>query len=124
MHTIRDDVQRTLDTSLTWDQLRSPQVSSFIVKPVLGRLLQIEGRLSKGIIYSLMANCLQFRKEAEENPRNAATSKTRALLCELLAIKFLKEFSARELVHSTNRSLQNEVLLANTITLIDRRTEL
>ncbi|KAI5848306.1 putative integral membrane channel protein [Tricharina praecox] len=98
VHTIRDDVQRTLDTSLTWDQLRSPQVSSFIVKPVLGRLLQIEGRLSKGIIYSLMANCLQFRKEAEENPRNAATSKTRALLCELLAIKFLKEFSARELI--------------------------
>lgn len=115
VHTIREDVQRTLDTSLTWDQLRSPQVSSFIVKPVLGRLLQVEGRLSKGIIYSLMANCLQFRKEAEENPRNAATSKTRALLCELLAIKFLKEFSARELVRHPSRQVPRISLMPRQI---------
>lgn len=32
------------------------------------------------------------------NPGNSGTSKTRALVCELLAIKLLKEFSTRELV--------------------------
>lgn len=32
------------------------------------------------------------------NPGNSGASKTRALVCELLAIKLLKEFSTRELV--------------------------
>lgn len=45
-----------------------------------------------------MANCLQFCKEIQTNPGNSGASKTRALVCELLAIKLLKEFSTRELV--------------------------
>lgn len=32
------------------------------------------------------------------NPGNSGTSKTRAMICELLAIKILKEFSTRELI--------------------------
>jgi hypothetical protein len=46
----------------------------------------------------LIANCLQFRKEGEANPGNVGVSKTRALLCELLAMRLLKEFSTRELI--------------------------
>lgn len=45
-----------------------------------------------------MANCLQFRKEGEANPGNVGVSNTRALLCELLAMRLLKEFSTRELI--------------------------
>ena len=45
-----------------------------------------------------MANCLQFAKEAQMNPGNSGTSKTRAMVCELLAIKLLKEFNTRELI--------------------------
>lgn len=32
------------------------------------------------------------------NPGNSGASRTRALVCELLAIKLLREFSTRELV--------------------------
>ncbi len=45
-----------------------------------------------------MANCLQFNKEIQMNPGNSGASKTRAMVCELLAIKLLKEFSTRELI--------------------------
>jgi hypothetical protein len=45
-----------------------------------------------------MANCLQFQKEGQSNPGNAGNSKTRALVCELLAIKLLKEYNTRELI--------------------------
>ena len=45
-----------------------------------------------------MANCLQFNKEVQLNPGNSGASKTRALVCELLAIKLLKDFSTRELI--------------------------
>jgi hypothetical protein len=47
---------------------------------------------------ALMANCLQFQKEASTNPGNSGTSKTRAMVCELLAIKLLKEYTTRELI--------------------------
>ena len=45
-----------------------------------------------------MANSLQFNKEAETNPGNSGVSKTRALVCELVAIKLLREFSTRDLI--------------------------
>jgi hypothetical protein len=45
-----------------------------------------------------MANCLQFQKESQANPGNAGNSKTRALVCELIAIKLLKEYNTRELI--------------------------
>jgi hypothetical protein len=45
-----------------------------------------------------LANCLQFKKEGEENPGNLGVSKTRALICELLAMRLLKEYSTRELI--------------------------
>lgn len=45
------------------------------------------------------------------NPGNSGASKTRALVCELLAIKLLKEYSTRELVgHGENHHAQCNML--------------
>ena len=52
-----------------------------------------------------MANCLQFNKEIQLYPGNSGASKTRALVCELLAIRLLKEFSTRELVRPDYNSI-------------------
>lgn len=95
-HTIRLLVAPRCETTLSWDQLRSPQVSQFLVKPIQQQILT--SHFSRATLYALMANCLQFNKEVQMNPGNSGTSKTRALVCELLAIKLLKEFSTRELV--------------------------
>lgn len=40
------------------------------------------------------------------NPGISGASKTRALVCELLAIKLLKEFSTRELVGDDKKILR------------------
>jgi hypothetical protein len=53
---------------------------------------------SRATLYALMANCLQFRKEAQMNPGNGGVSRTRAMVCELLAVKLLKEYTTRELI--------------------------
>ena len=95
-HTIRLLVVPRCDTTLSWDQLRSPQVSQFLIKPIQQEIRT--SHFSRATLYALMANCLQFNKEIQMNPGNSGTSKTRALVCELLAIKMLKEFSTRELV--------------------------
>lgn len=45
-----------------------------------------------------MANCLQFGKETDLNPGMSGSNRTRAMVCELLAMKLLKEYTARELI--------------------------
>ncbi|KAH7089189.1 hypothetical protein FB567DRAFT_523228 [Paraphoma chrysanthemicola] len=95
-HAIRTILVQRCETTLSWDQLRSPQVSQFLVKPIQQQIRS--EHFSRGSLYCLLANCLQFKKEAEENPGNMGVSKTRALICELLAMRLLKEFSTRELI--------------------------
>lgn len=95
-HAIRLIILPRTETTLTWDQLRSPQVSQFLVKPMQQQIRT--SHFSRATLYALMANCLQFRKESQANPGNAGNSLTRALVCELLAIKLLKEYNTRELI--------------------------
>jgi hypothetical protein len=95
-HAIRVIIQTRTETTLTWDQLRSPQVSQFLVKPMQQQIRT--QHFSRATLYALMANCLQFSKEGQLYPGNAGTSSTRAKVCELLAIKLLKEYSTRELI--------------------------
>ena len=104
-HTLRLLVVPRCETTLSWDQLRSPQVSQFLVKPIQQQIRT--SHFSKATLYALMANCLQFTKEVSMYPGNSGTSKTRALVCELLAIKLLKEFSTRQLVWSYSTSMIN-----------------
>ncbi|KAI1107447.1 hypothetical protein F4804DRAFT_297079 [Jackrogersella minutella] len=96
VHAIRIIVQTRTETSLTWDQIRSPQVSQFLVKPMQQQIRT--QHFSRVTLYALMANCLQFAKEGQLYPGNAGTSITRARVCELLALKLLKEYSTRELI--------------------------
>src|ERR1700712_3544440 len=95
-HAIRLIVLPRTETTLTWDQLRSPQVSQFLVKPMQQQIRT--SHFSRATLYALMANCLQFQKEGQANPGNAGNSRTRAMVCELLAIKLLKEYNTRELI--------------------------
>ncbi|EPQ61491.1 BgtA-20897 [Blumeria graminis f. sp. tritici] len=95
-HAIRMIVLPRTETTLSWDQLRSPQVSQFLVKPMQQQIRT--SHFSRATLYALMANCLQFQKESQSNPGTAGSSKTRALVCELLAIKLLKEYNVRELI--------------------------
>ncbi|KAI2618828.1 hypothetical protein GGR54DRAFT_640368 [Hypoxylon sp. NC1633] len=96
VHAIRIIVQTRTETTLTWDQIRSPQVSQFLVKPMQQQIRT--QHFSRVTLYALMANCLQFEKEGQMYPGNAGTSMTRARVCELLALKLLKEYSTRELI--------------------------
>ncbi|KAI9756902.1 MAG: Dicer-like protein 1 [Chaenotheca gracillima] len=95
-HVIRLLVTSRCETTLSWDQLRSPQVSQFLVKPIQQQIRT--SHFSRATIYALMANGLQFVKESHSNPGNSGVSRTRALVCELLAMKLLKEFTSRELI--------------------------
>ncbi|OKL59417.1 hypothetical protein UA08_05202 [Talaromyces atroroseus] len=112
-HSIRSIIVARCETSLTWDQLRSPQVSQFLLKPIQQQIR--DSQFNRSTLYALMANCLQFNKEADLNPGNSGTSRTRALVGELLAIKLLKEYTTRELIDALSYDfypLQGQVPLS------------
>lgn len=94
-HAIREDISNAVDTTLTWEQLKSPQLNSFLIRPLLNKC---RDRSSRAIIFCLLTNCAQYLKEAEEDTARAGVNSTRAMACELLACKSLKEFSPRELI--------------------------
>ncbi|CAI4210874.1 unnamed protein product [Parascedosporium putredinis] len=71
-------------------------VSQFLIKPMQQQIRA--HHFSRATVYCLMANCLQFSKEGQMYPGNAGTSSTRAKVCELLALKLLREYSTRELI--------------------------
>lgn len=95
-HAIRIIVSTRTETSLTWEQLRSPQVSQFLIKPMQQQIRA--QHFSRATLYALMANCLQFTKEGQRYAANTGISNTRSKVCELLALKMLKEYSTRELI--------------------------
>ncbi|PYH49538.1 putative cation channel family transporter [Aspergillus saccharolyticus JOP 1030-1] len=95
-HAIRPLIVARCETTLTWDQLRSPQISQFLVKPIQQKIRA--GHFSRATLYALMTNCLQFAKEVHSNPGNSGVSQTRAMVSELLAIKLLREYTTRELI--------------------------
>ncbi|KAL4973289.1 hypothetical protein BDW66DRAFT_107227 [Aspergillus desertorum] len=84
------------DVNLTWEQLRSPQISQFLVKPILQKIK--EDHFSRATLYALMTNCLQFDREVHLSPGNSGTNQTRAMVSELLAIKLLRDYTTRELI--------------------------
>ena len=89
-------IDEKCETTLSWEQLRSPQISQFLVKPIQSRILS--SHFSRATLYALLANCLQFKKEGQLNPGIVGVCNTRALLAELLAIRLLKDYSTRELI--------------------------
>lgn len=97
-HAIRLLIVQRCETTLSWDQLRSPQISQFLVKPIQGQIRA--DHFNRATLCALVANCLQFQKEGQAQPGNVGVSKTRAAISELLAMRLLKEFSTRELIDS------------------------
>ena len=95
-HAIRLLIVQKCETTLSWDQLRSPQISQFLVKPVQNQIRT--NHFNRATLCALIANCLQFQKEGQQMPGNVGVSKTRALISELLAMRLIKEYTTRELI--------------------------
>jgi hypothetical protein len=92
-----DLISSRVDTLLKYDQLRSPQVHSFLIKPIV---VECRRKLSPGTLYALLANMIQFSKESSSNAAMTGVMATRALICEIVATKLLKEFDSEELMNA------------------------
>ena len=103
IHRIRHEVINSIDDSYSIEQLRAPRINVAIVRPLVNRLWD-EKDIS--IIYCLLVNKLQFIREQSFEAHQTITT-TRAVLCELVALKILRRFDEE------NPGREGLLLLAN-----------
>ncbi|KAF9313186.1 hypothetical protein BG003_005506, partial [Podila horticola] len=85
-----------LDTSLTRDELGSPEIYLALLLPIVRKYR--EERKETAAVYGFLLNRWQFLKDAESDLANARLNETRAHACEIVATKVLKAFSMRQLI--------------------------
>ena len=103
IHRVRHEVINSIDDPYSIEQLRAPRINVAIVRPLVNRLW--DGK-DVSIIYCLLVNKLQFlREQAFEAHQTINT--TRAVLCELVALKIIRRFDEE------NPEREGLLLLAN-----------
>ncbi|KAK0550543.1 hypothetical protein OC846_002391 [Tilletia horrida] len=90
IHWVRRVVLNTIDTALSWEELTSVDLNFAIVRPLAHKLSRLK---SIAIVYVLLLNKIQFANDSEKDLAYQQVNATRAMLCELLAIKMLRTFS-------------------------------
>ncbi|KAJ9475391.1 putative Calcium channel YVC1 (putative) [Pseudozyma hubeiensis] len=103
IHEIRADLRKTIDTHLSWEELTSVDLNFSLVRPLA---IKYSNFRSIAILYCLMLNRIYFQREATRDLAFQSVNNTRAILCELLAMKLLRTFSndGLELVTSLTAS--------------------
>lgn len=103
IHLIRDDLRKTIDTHLTWEELTSVDLNFSLVRPLA---IKYSDFRSIAILYCLMLNRIHFQNQGNRDIAFQSVNTTRAALCELLAMKLLRTFSndGLELVTSLTAS--------------------
>ena len=103
IHRVRREIIACIDDPYSLDQLRAPRINVAIVRPLVNRLWDHQ---DESLIYCLLVNKLQFlREQAFEAHQTINT--TRAMLCELVALKILRR------VDEENPGREGLLLLSN-----------
>ena len=93
IHRVRAYVIASLDDPYSLDQLRAPRINVSVVRPLVNKLWDIR---DVSIIYCLLVNKLQFLREQGFQAHQTVHT-TRAMLCELVAMKILRRFDEETL---------------------------
>ncbi|GAA5821372.1 hypothetical protein JCM11251_004592 [Rhodosporidiobolus azoricus] len=88
---IKHEVEITVDTALSWEQLKSPTINFSIVRPLGAKFTRGE-RPAISLIYCILLARTYFNEKSEDDLAFAAVNTSRADLCELLAIKLLSTY--------------------------------
>lgn len=86
IHRIRHQIISAIDDSYSLEQLRAPRINVAIVRPLVNKLWE---KHDESIIYCLLVNKLQFLREQGFQSHQTINT-TRAMLCELVALKILR----------------------------------
>ncbi|KAJ6610203.1 hypothetical protein B0H10DRAFT_2438133 [Mycena sp. CBHHK59/15] len=91
IHMIRQDIIHFIDTPLTYEALSAPDLTYTLVRPLLEKYCQLQrNNFNLSIVFCLLLNRVHFIRD--DNIATTAVSHSRACLCEILAIRTLRDY--------------------------------
>ncbi|KAJ7247668.1 hypothetical protein B0H12DRAFT_1124984 [Mycena haematopus] len=91
IHMIRQDIIHFIDTPLTYAALTAPDLTYTLIHPLLEKYCNLQRSHSNlSIVFCLLLNRVHFIRD--ENIATASVSQSRATLCEILAIRTLRDY--------------------------------
>ncbi|KAJ7707806.1 hypothetical protein B0H17DRAFT_1034111 [Mycena rosella] len=91
---IKKDVVVTIDSALTFDQLRASDINFAIVRPLVLKYAKLK---NMSVVYACLVNRAYFLEESEDDLAYAGIMLSRATLCEILAMKLLSHFASNHI---------------------------
>ncbi|KAH9169849.1 hypothetical protein EDB89DRAFT_1981646 [Lactarius sanguifluus] len=79
-----------IDTPLTYEALSAPDLTYTLVRPLAEKYRDLQHHGNKSVVFCLLLNRVHFFRD--DNLATTALSRTRAYLCEILAIRCLREY--------------------------------
>lgn len=86
---IRRDIISNIADPYTLEQLRAPRLNTSVVRPLMQQFYDMH---DISIVYALLVNRLQFLRDQSYQVHYLSVNTARATLCELLAIKILRQY--------------------------------
>ncbi|KAJ7504347.1 receptor-activated Ca2+-permeable cation channel [Mycena galericulata] len=88
IHMIRQDMIHFIDTPLTYGALTAPDLTYTLIHPLLEKYCHLQ-HTNLSVVFCLLLNRVHFLRD--DNIATASVSKSRASLCEILAIRTLRD---------------------------------
>ncbi|KAF8529803.1 hypothetical protein JB92DRAFT_2859750 [Gautieria morchelliformis] len=90
IHALKEDVNENLDSALSWEQLTASDINFTIIRPLV---LKYSSLNNLATVYACLVVRSNFLRLSDESLAHANLNTSRAMMCELLAMKFMRHFS-------------------------------
>ncbi|KAI5119644.1 hypothetical protein M0805_009005 [Coniferiporia weirii] len=92
---LKRDVTENIDSALTWEQLTASDVNFAIIRPLVYKYAKLN---NMAVVYACLVVRSHFIHLVDENLADANIMASRAMMCELLAMKLVRQFANDKLV--------------------------
>ncbi|KAF8638246.1 hypothetical protein AX17_002268 [Amanita inopinata Kibby_2008] len=87
---LKKDVNTTIDSALSWEQLTASDINFAIVRPIVFKYARLK---NMSVVYACLVVRSYYLGQVDSDLANAGVMQTRAMLSEILAIKLLTHFA-------------------------------
>ncbi|KAL5504342.1 hypothetical protein ACEPAH_8416 [Sanghuangporus vaninii] len=91
---IKKDVTETIDSALSWEQLTASDINFAIIRPLVYKYAKLS---NMAVVYACLVVRSHFIQVTDDDLANANVMASRAMMCEILAMKLVRTFASSKL---------------------------
>ncbi|KAL5526362.1 hypothetical protein ACEPAF_8085 [Sanghuangporus sanghuang] len=91
---IKRDVTENIDSALSWEQLTASDINFAIIRPLVYKYARLK---NMAVVYACLVVRSHFIQVTDDDLANANVMASRAMMCEILAMKLVRTFASSKL---------------------------